>query len=165
MRNSYGIMDQRKILLYQPQLFLKSKDLLIFPSKDFNKWHSNIKEYLDGLYQIDSISLKKGKSINITELHLASGIINSISEELKHLFHSGKVFNSHYCYVSTLNGKYKGKVSYTSGMGRCDTKIPVITPEMKSKNLNKAIEEINREISQSFKESRACGPNKRKKYQ
>jgi hypothetical protein len=53
MRYTYGIMDQKKILLYKPQLFLKDRDLLVFPSSDFQKWHNGIKEHTDGLYQID----------------------------------------------------------------------------------------------------------------
>ncbi len=60
MRYSYGIMDERKILLYNPELFLKGNDILIFPSKDFHKWHGDIKEYIDFLYQINSINLEKG---------------------------------------------------------------------------------------------------------
>ena len=43
--------------------------------KDFNKWHSDVKEYIDGLYQINSRNMQKGKSINISELNLAFGML------------------------------------------------------------------------------------------
>jgi hypothetical protein len=33
MRYSYGIMDRKKILLYNPQLFLKGCNILAFPVK------------------------------------------------------------------------------------------------------------------------------------
>ena len=59
MRYSYGIMDRRKILLYSPHLFLSGDDLLVFPTKEFNKWHGDIKEYIDGLYQINSNNMEK----------------------------------------------------------------------------------------------------------
>ena len=107
MRYSYGIMERRKIFLYKPQLFLKSKDLLVFPSTDFHKWCSDIKEYIDGLYQIDFREMEKGNSINITELNLAVGVLNNVTEELEHLFDSEKVSDSPYHYVSTLDNKYK----------------------------------------------------------
>lgn len=61
MRYSYGVVDRRKILLYNPQLFFKGKNILVFPSKEFHKWHGDIKEYIDGLYQINKL-----ESINIT---------------------------------------------------------------------------------------------------
>ena len=82
MRYSYGIMDRRKILLYKPHLFLSGDDLLVFPTKDFNKWHGDIKEYIDGLYQINSNNMDKTKSINITEFNLALGVLNNIRESL-----------------------------------------------------------------------------------
>lgn len=63
MRYCYGIMDRRKILLYKPQLFLNSTDLLVFPCADFVKWHGDIKEYLDGLFQIDYREMRKGNQL------------------------------------------------------------------------------------------------------
>ena len=140
MRYSYGIMDEKEILLYNPQIFLKSKDLLFFPSTDFHKWYGSIKEYIDSLYQIDSLEMEKGKSINITELNLAMGVLNNISEEFEHVFDSEKVPDFH--YISTLDEEHKKQKSfYTSDMNRCDTKIPIITPEMKHKHLLEIIEE------------------------
>ncbi|MDI6644296.1 MAG: hypothetical protein QME14_04490 [Methanobacteriaceae archaeon] len=156
MRYTYGIMDEKKILLYKPQLFLKNKDLMVFPSKDFIKWHSDIKEYIDGLYQIDYWEMK-GNSISINELNLALGVLNNIKEELEHIFDSKKTSNSPYHYISSLDPKYKKKrSSYTSDMRRCDVQIPVITPEMKYNNLMEIINEANRNFSrakQKFKDT------------
>ncbi|MGZ7047539.1 MAG: hypothetical protein ACXVHP_04565 [Methanobacterium sp.] len=147
MRYTYGIMDQRKILLYKPQLFLKDKDLLVFPSQDFQKWYNDIKEYIDGLYQIDSWEIK-GNSINITELNLTVGVLNNIRDELEHLFDSKKISHSPYHYISTVDEKYKKRrSSYTSDMRRCDLQIPVITEEMKYKNLMEIVDEANKKFS------------------
>ena len=91
MRYSYGIMDRRKILLYEPYLFLSGDDLLVFPTKDFHKWHGDIKEYIDGLYQINSNNMDKTKSINITEFNLTLGVLNNITEVLEQLFDPKKI--------------------------------------------------------------------------
>ncbi|MGF7118613.1 hypothetical protein [Methanobacterium oryzae] len=148
MRYTYGIKDKREILLYKPQLFLKDKDLLIFSSKEFLKWHNGIKEYLDGLYQIDSWEIEKGNSISINELNLAVSMVNNIKIELEHLFDSKKTSDSTYYYVSTLDEKFKRiRSSYTSDMRRVDMRIPVITEEIKYKNLMEIIDEANRDYS------------------
>ena len=150
MRYTYGIMDERKILLYKPQLFLKNKDLLIFSITDFQKWYNDIKEYIDGLYQIDSWEMKKENSIDITELNLAVGVLNNIKEELEHLFDSKKTSDSPHHYISTHDEKYKKqRSSYTSDMKRCDIQIPVITEEMKHQNLMEIIYEANQNFSRA----------------
>ena len=102
MKYSYGIMDDHRIILYKPQLFIKAHDLLVFPSKDFHKWHGDFKVYIDGLYQINSINTEKVKSINITELNLATGLLSNITDELEHLFDAKRVSDFSYQYVSTL---------------------------------------------------------------
>jgi DNA repair ATPase RecN len=164
MRYSYGIMNRQKIILYKPQLFLKSNDLLVFPSTDFNKWHSDIKEYIDGLYQIDFIEMEKGKSINITELNLAVGVLNNINEEFENLFDNEKVSDFSYHYVSILDDKYKKqRSSYTSDMRRCDMQIPVINEEMKYKHIMEIVDEANREFSHAFKKIRTCKSSRMKK--
>jgi hypothetical protein len=144
MRYSYGIMDRRKILLYNPQLFLKGNDILVFPSKDFHKWHGDIKEYIDGLYQINSRNLEKLRPINLAELNLSIGVIHNISQELENLFNLKAVPDS-YQYISTLNKKYKKRKSgYSSDMGRCDIQIPVkleITAKLKYKHQMEIVEE------------------------
>ena len=164
MRYSYGIMDRGKIFLYKAQLFLKSKDLLVFPSSDFHKWHSDIKEYVDGLYQIDFSEMESGKSINLTELNLAVGVLNNITEELEHLFDSEKVSDFSYHYVSTLDDKYKKqRSSYTSDMRRCDMQIHVISEEMKYKHIMEIVDEANRDFSRAFKEGRTFRLSRMKK--
>jgi hypothetical protein len=136
MRYSYGIMDRSKILLYNPQLFLKGNDILVFPSKDFHQWHGEIKEYIDGLYQINARNMDRSEPINLTEFNLAIGVINNITEELKHLFDPKKESDLSYHYISTPDEKYKKRnSSYTSDMRRCDIRIPVITPGLKYQNL------------------------------
>ena len=145
MRYSYGITDRRKILLYHPQLFLKGNDILVFPSKNFHKWHGGIKEYIDGLYQINSPNTAQSKSLNITELNLSVGVIHSITEELENLFDSKIASNFSYQYISTLDKKHKkSKSNYSSDMGRCDIQIPVkpeITWKLKYKHQMEIIEE------------------------
>lgn len=155
MRYSYGIIDRREILLYKPQLFLKANDLLVFPSTEFHEWHNIIKEYIDGLYQINSIEMDQEKSVNIDELNLAVGVLKNITEELEHLFDSEKVSDFTYNYTSSLDEKYKKlRSSHTSDMKRCDIRIPVITREMKQKHLIEIIEEANRKSSHVLKDIR-----------
>jgi hypothetical protein len=152
MRYSYGIMDRRKILLYKPQLFLRGDDLLVFPTKDFHKWQGDIKEYIDGLYQINSRNMEKTKSINITEFNLAVAVLNNITEELEHLFDPEKIADFSYHYVSTLDDKYRDQRgnSYTSDMRRCDIKIhvkPEITPLMKYQNMMEIVDQVSRDFA------------------
>jgi hypothetical protein len=155
MRYSYGIIDRRKILLYKPQLFLKSRDLLVFPSADFRNWHGDIKEYLDGLFQIDFLEMGKGEPVNISELNLALGVLNNITEELESLFDSESVSDLSYHYLSTLDEKYKKRrSSYTSDMRRCDLQVPVISPELKYNHLMEMVEEANREFTRALQEGR-----------
>ncbi|MDP3065460.1 MAG: hypothetical protein Q8N08_01880 [Methanobacteriaceae archaeon] len=155
MRYSYGIMDQRKILLYKPQLFLKSRDLLVFPSADFRNWHGDIKEYLDGLFQIDFQEMGKREPVNFTELNLALGVLNNITEELESLFDRENVSLLPYHYLSTLDEKYKKPRSpYTSDMRRVDLQVPVISPELKYKHRMEMVEEANREFTRALQEKK-----------
>ncbi|WP_052374127.1 hypothetical protein [Methanobacterium sp. SMA-27] len=147
MRYSYGIMDRRKILLYEPQIFLSGDDILVFPTRDFHKWQGDIKEYIDGLYQINSTNMKKTKSFNIAEFNLAVGVLNNITEELEHLFDPNRVTDYSYHYISTLDEKYKKQIgnSYTSDMRRCDIKIlvkPKITPRLKYHNMMEIVNQV-----------------------
>jgi len=152
MKYSYGIMDDHRIILYKPQLFIKAHDLLVFPSKDFHKWHGDFKVYIDGLYQINSINTEKVKSINITELNLATGLLSNITEELQNLFDPERTPDFHYQYVSTLDDEYtKRRVHcYTSDMMKCDMRIPVkpgITPWQKHHNMMEIIDHAARELT------------------
>jgi len=141
-------MDRKKILLYNPQLFLKGGDILAFPSKDFHKWHGDIKEYIDGLYQINS--REETEPINIVDLNLALGVLGNIKEELENLFDQGKVSDFSYQYISTMDAKYKKqKSSYTSDMRRCDMRVPVITPSLKYQHLLEVIRYAEREFERA----------------
>ena len=137
---------------------MKANDLLVFPSKDFHKWHSDVKEYIDGLYQIDCTGMEKGKSINITELNLAAGVLNNITEELEHLFDAEKASDFSYHYISTLDEECKRQGSkYSSDMGRCDVQIPVkpdITPYLKYKHLMEIVDDVDREFAHTRKKSK-----------
>jgi len=144
-------MDRRRILLYKPQLFLSGDDLLVFPTKEFYKWQGDMKEYIDGLYQINSRNMEKTKSINMTEFNLAVAVLNNITEELEHLFDPNKISDFSGYYISTLDEKYKKQKgnSYTSDMRRCDIKIhvkPEITPWLKYQNMM----EIVNQVAQDF---------------
>ena len=145
-------MDRRKILLYESHLFLSGDDLLVFPTTDFHKWQGDIKEYIDGLYQINSQNMEKTKSININEFNLALGVLNNITEELEQLFDPNKTSDFSYHYVSTLNEEYKKwrGTGYTSDMRRCDIKIsvkPEITPRLKYQNMMEIVDQVARDFA------------------
>lgn len=153
MRYSYGILDRKQILLYKPQLFLGNKDVLIFPTREFRKWHGDIKEYLDGLYQIQlrSGQFKKPLSLDINDFNLANAVLNNITNEVNDLFDEDNSLNLSYHYVSTMDDKYKKMVgnNYTTDMKRCDTKIllkPQITPWMKEKHMMEIVDSVSMEI-------------------
>lgn len=155
MRYSYGIVDGGRILLYKPQLFLSGDDFLVFPSKDFLRWHGDVKEYIDGLYQINTASTQQTGTINIPDLNLAAGVLENITEELEQLFCSDNANDLSYQYVSTLSEKYKrGRMSYSSDMRRCDIRIPVkpeITPWLRYKNRMEIVEEAWKRFEQDKK--------------
>ena len=162
MRYSYGIIDRRKILLYSPHLFLSGDDLLVFPTKDFHKWHGDIKEYIDGLYQINSNNMEKIESININEFNLALGVLNNIREDIEQMFDQEKISDFSYHYISTLDEKYKKQKGnyYTNDMRRCDIKIPVkpkITPWLKYNHMM----EIVNQVAQDFASLDKSGKKKK----
>ncbi|MDI9437738.1 MAG: hypothetical protein QM405_06665 [Euryarchaeota archaeon] len=155
MRYSYGIMDQRRILLYKPQLFSRSRDLLVFPSQDFQKWHGYLKEFLDGLYQLDFHERGKGKPVSLTDLNLALGVVNNIAEEWEALFDKEHEPDPSYQYLSTLDEKYKRpRSSYTSDMHRVDLQVPVINPELRYRHQLEMVEEANQEFTRALKEKK-----------
>ncbi|ADZ09805.1 hypothetical protein Metbo_1578 [Methanobacterium lacus] len=153
MRYSYGILDQKQILLYHPQLFLRNNDVLIFPTREFHKWHGDIKEYLDGLYQIQlrSGTVKKPLSLDMNDFNLANAVLNNITDEVKDIFDENNILNLSHHYVSTLDEKYKKMVgnNYTTDMKRCDTKIllkPRITPWMKEKHVLEIVDQVSSDV-------------------
>jgi hypothetical protein len=137
MRHSYGIMDQKNILAYQPHLFHKTSDLLVFPGKDFKKWHSDLNEYLDGIYQINAQNQKKGRSITVPDFNLAMGMVTGIGHELEDLFNTKKETDLSYFYVSTMeNSQKKVKTNFYGRYNhKIDRKVVHITPELKYQHI------------------------------
>ncbi|CDG64291.1 MAG: hypothetical protein PWQ15_193 [Methanobacterium sp.] len=138
MRRSFGIVDRRKILAYQPQLFKRVDDLLVFPARDFHQWHSIITEYLDGLFQIKAQS----DPITIEDINLAFGLLTEIKNELASLFDSEKEMNFSYQYVSQMDPKYKMKDAriYGRDMYHVDRKVLKITPQVKYRHQMEILE-------------------------
>ncbi|AXV41070.1 MAG: hypothetical protein CIT02_08655 [Methanobacterium sp. BAmetb5] len=132
MRRSFGIVDQRRILAYRPQLFQRTDDLLVFPAKDFQQWHSEITEYLDGLFQIKA----QADPITYEEIHLAIGLLINIDRELVNLFDLDKEIDFSYQYVSQMDTKYKRRDPqlYGRDMFHIDRKVLKITPQLKHKH-------------------------------
>ncbi len=146
------MVDERKILLYRPELFLKGNDLLVFSSKEFYKWHGDVKECIDGLYQINALNMQKGKFVNKSEVELAAGVLNIITDELEHIFDPERISDFSYNYISTLDEKYKKRRlnGYTSDMRRCDIQIPVkpeITHSLRERNMMDIVNEVNKEFN------------------
>jgi hypothetical protein len=152
MRYTYGIVDGKKILAYNPQLFRRTDDLLVFPEKEFNKWYNNVTEYIDGLFQINSKRIDNDQHVEIDDLNLATGILCNITEELENIFDPGKPQNS-YSYVSTMDEKYKerNRNLYTKQMMRADYRSkPVINKWIKYKHLMELINIANMHLDQKL---------------
>jgi len=138
MRHSYGTVDRRNILLYKPQLFHRTDDLLIFPSRDLQKWHSEILEYIDGLFQINA----QTNTITTEDINLAFGLLTEIDSELARLFDSKKQMDFSYQYVSQMDPKYKKRDSqlYGRDMYHVDRKVLRITPQIKHQHQMEILE-------------------------
>lgn len=135
MRHSYGIIDRRKVLLYRPQLFKRSDDVLVFPSREFNLWQSEINEYLDGIYQINAKNLEKGRIVDVDDVDLAIGLLVNINEKMETLFRPDDENKADfaYNYVSIMDDEYKKRRSnyYSRYMHKIDRKVPEITPQVR----------------------------------
>lgn len=129
MRRSFGIVDRRRIFVYKPQLFQRTDDLLVFPAKDFRQWHSEITEYVDGLFQINA----QKNPITIEDIHLAIGLLINIDRELASLFDMDKTMDFSYQYVSQMDEKFKKRdlELYGRDMHHIDRKALKITPQVK----------------------------------
>ncbi|MBM4240883.1 MAG: hypothetical protein FJ150_04385 [Euryarchaeota archaeon] len=165
MRLSYGIMDRKKILAYKPELFHKTDDLLIFPSEDFNSWHSGILEYIDGLYQINSKIMEKGEFVDTMDLNLATGVISNIKFEIDGLFNSKEVSGEY--YLSKVDDKYKKrrKSLYGIYMQKIDRTAPikmVITNKIRYKHLIEIIRYSEQQFDQKYKKRSNHTINKKK---
>ena len=156
MKYSYGIVDRKNILTYQAHLFQKKDDLLIFPGKDFRKWHSNLTEYLDGIYQINAHNCEKTRSISITDLKLVQGILDEITCEMENLFHTEKNMDISYYYISTMDENYKKIKTNFYGRYRykIDRKVVHITPELKYRHMMEIVDYAHKLWSQNKERNR-----------
>lgn len=129
MRRSFGIVDRKKILAYRPQLFQRTEDLLVFPARDFHQWHSEITEYVDGLFQIKAQS----DPIKLEDVKLAFGLLTEIDSKQASLFDSKQALDFSYHYVSQMDPKYKKRDPqlYGRDMYHIDRKVLKITPQVK----------------------------------
>lgn len=136
MRYSYGIMDRKQVLAYRPQLFQRTDDLLVFPSKEFAKWHSDINELLDGIYQINAKKFEKGRFVDDSDLNLTMGLLFNINEEMEGLFDPDKEVDLSYHYFSTMDAKFKARKNnfYGRYVYKIDRNVIEITSYMKYKH-------------------------------
>lgn len=143
MRHSYGTIDKRNILLYKPQLFHKTDDLLVFPSKDFQKWHSELMELLDGIYQIDSQKRDPAKYIENQDLNLTIALLLNINEELENIFSPTQKLDHSYQYISMVDSEYKKRQGnfYSRYIDKINRKVIKITPEMKYRHMLEILDE------------------------
>ena len=142
MRHSYGIMDQKNILIYKPQLFQKTDDLLIFPARDYRKWHSEITEYVDALFQLNA----QNDATGIDNLNLALGILFNIDLEMQSIFEPDKKMDYSYFYVSQVDEKYKkhDPELYGRYMYHIDRKVLKVTPQLKHKHWKEIVDYAHR---------------------
>ena len=150
MRYSYGTVDKRgdrqSVLAYRPQIFQRNDDLLIFPSKEFEKWQSEINELIDGIYQINSKTMEKGRDVDPSDLKLALGLLFNINEEMENLFDPDMKLDLSYYYLSTMDGKYKSRRSnwYGRYMHKIDRKVIEITPRMRYMHMMEIVDYAHR---------------------
>lgn len=135
-------MDQKRILIYKPQLFQKTDDLIIFPTKDYRKWHSEITEYVDALFQLNA----ENDSVDIDNLNLALGILFNIDLEMQSIFEVSKKIDYSYYYVSQMDEKYKKREPglYGRYMYHIDRKVLKVTPQLKHKHRMEIVEYAHR---------------------
>ncbi len=133
MKHSYGIIDHREVLIYRPYLFRKTDDILVFPSKELEKWQSEIREYLDGIYQINAKNIKKGRLVDVEDVKLANGLVVGIREELENIFKSDGNMDFTRNYVSIMDDEYKKPKSsyYGRYTHKIDRRVIKITPRIK----------------------------------
>ncbi|KAF5046651.1 hypothetical protein DSECCO2_468620 [anaerobic digester metagenome] len=101
----------------------------MFPARDFHQWHSEITEYVDGLFQIKAQS----DPIKIEDVKLAFGLLTEIDGKQTSLFDGKQAFDFSYHYVSQIDPKYKKRDPQLYGreMYHIDRKVLKITPQVK----------------------------------
>lgn len=151
MRHSYGTVDRRNILLYKPQLFQKHDDLLIFPSRDLQKWHSEIIELLDGIYQIDSRNRNPAENVDIEDLNLTIGLLVNINERLENVFNPTHELDHSFQYISMVDDEYKKRQGnfYGRYLDKINRRVITITPEMKWKHMMEILDEAHRMFAEN----------------
>lgn len=156
MRHSYGTIDKRNILLYKPQLFHKTDDLLVFPSKDFKKWHSELMELVDGIYQIDSLNRDPVKYIENQDLNLTIGLLLNMNEELEHIFNPAQKLDHSYQYISMVDAEYKKRQGnfYSRYMDKINRRVIKITPEMKYRHMMEILNYAHKLYARNTKKCR-----------
>ncbi|MDY9922810.1 hypothetical protein [Methanobacterium sp.] len=151
MRHSYGTVDRRNILLYKPQLFHRTDDLLIFPSRDLEKWHSEILELLDGIYQINSRTRDQSQYVDMEDLNLTMGLLHNINEEMETIFNPSRELDFSYQYVSMVAEEYKKRQGnfYGRYIDKVNRRVITITPEMKWKHQMEILDEAHKMWSEN----------------
>ena len=149
MRYSYGIIDQGRVLIYKPQLFRKTDDILVFPSKELEKWHSEITEYLDGIYQINAKNMEQGKFVDLDDLNLAMGLLFNFNEELENIFNPDRKMDFSYHYVSMVDDNYKKYRPnyYSRYMYKIERRMIKITPRVKHVHMMEILDYAHKQWS------------------
>lgn len=162
MRYSYGIVDGKQVLAYRPQLFRRTDDILVFPSKEFAKWHSEINELLDGIYQINAKEFKKGKFVDDSDLNLVMGLFFNINEEIEGLFDPDKKVDLSYHYFSTMDTKFKARKTnfYGRYVYKVNMNVVEITPYLRYKHMMEIVDYAHRLLAEEDKNTKLKIKNK-----
>lgn len=137
------------MLVYKPQLFKRTDDVLIFPSKEFAKWHSEITEYLDGIYQINAKNLEKGRYVDVDDLNLTLGLLFNVNEELENIFNLDNKMDFSCNYVSIMDAKYKKRRRnyYSRYMHKIDRRVLKITPQIRYMHMMEIVDYAHKQWS------------------
>jgi len=156
MRYSYGVMDRGRILAYRPQLFQRTDDLLVFPSKEFAQWHSGVNELLDGIYQINAKNREKEQFVGIDELNLALGLLVNINYEMENLFDLDNEVDFTYRYVSIMDEEYKKRKGNLYGryMHKIDRSVVDITSRIRYIHMMEIVDYAHKLLAEQDRETR-----------
>jgi len=165
MRYSYGIVDRKQVLAYRPQLFHRTDDILVFPSKEFSKWHSEINEFLDGIYQINAKKFEKGRFVDDSDLNLAMGLLVSINAVMEGLFDPDSEVDLSYHYFSTMDEKFKARKTnfYGRYFHKVDRNVVEITPYMRYKHMMEIVDYAHKLLAEEDRNTRLVMIRKSKK--
>lgn len=149
-------MNRRRILAYRPQLFQRTDDLLVFPSKDFAQWHSGVNELLDGIYQINAKNREKDQLVDISDLNLTAGLLVNIYHELEGLFDPDKEVDFTYHYISIMDEEYKRRRGnfYGRYMYKVDRTVVNITPQIRYRHMMEIVDNAHKLFAEQDRETR-----------